>query len=142
MEFSYEKHADEAVVAQVSSDRVTINQTKKKHHKHKTFGLVSIHGFLLTVSFMSLSGGILAIRSGIGNSFKMHWVVQSVAGGAIVLGCLMGVWLSISVSLEFLNHSFRDLSRGTNRAGLTSLCSTVGTSAPSIRSSAWLSFPV
>lgn len=101
MESSYEKHADEAVVAQVSEPRITVNEAKKekkKHHKHKTFGLVSIHGFLLAVSFMSLSGGILAIRSGMSNSFKMHWLVQSVAGGAIVLGCLMGIWLSISVS--------------------------------------------
>ena len=99
MESSYEKHADEAVVAHVSEPRITINEAKKKkHHKHKTFGLVSIHGFLLSISFISLSGGILAIRSGMTNSFKMHWVVQSVAGGAIVLGCLMGIWLSISVS--------------------------------------------
>ncbi|KAK0127967.1 hypothetical protein ONS96_007462 [Cadophora gregata f. sp. sojae] len=99
MESSYEKHPDEPITAQVSSQRITINEPKKKkdkHHKHKTFSLVSIHGFLLTVSFMSLSGGILAIRSGMPNSFKMHWVVQSVAGGAIVLGCLMGIWLSIS----------------------------------------------
>ncbi|KAH9208300.1 hypothetical protein DL95DRAFT_395411 [Leptodontidium sp. 2 PMI_412] len=97
MKSSYEKHPEEAVVAQVSEPRVTVNEaTKKKHHKHKTFGLVSIHGFLLTVSFMSLSGGILAIRSGMVNSFKMHWVVQSTAGGAIVLGCLIGIWLSIS----------------------------------------------
>ncbi|KAG4420487.1 hypothetical protein IFR04_006407 [Cadophora malorum] len=99
MDSSYEKHPDEPVIAQVSTQRITMNEPKKhkeKHHKHKTFGLVSIHGFLLTVSFMSLSGGILAIRSGMPNSFKMHWIVQSVAGGAIVLGCLIGIWLSIS----------------------------------------------
>ncbi|KAL2066753.1 hypothetical protein VTL71DRAFT_2825 [Oculimacula yallundae] len=97
MEASYEKHPEEAVVAQVAEPRITMNEaTKKKHHKHETFGLVSIHGFLLTVSFMSLSGGILAIRSGLTDSFKMHWVVQSAAGGGIVLGCLMGIWLSIA----------------------------------------------
>lgn len=114
MKSSYEKHPEEAVVAQVSEPRVTVNEaTKKKHHKHKTFGLVSIHGFLLTVSFMSLSGGILAIRSGMVNSFKMHWVVQSTAGGAIVLGCLMGIWLSISVS-DSLTSIFRLVSQLLN----------------------------
>ena len=110
MDSSYEKHPDEPVIAQVSTQRITINEPKKhkeKHHKHKTFGLVSIHGFLLTVSFMSLSGGILAIRSGMPDSFKMHWVVQSVAGGAIVLGCLMGIWLSISVSTNLVPNSER-----------------------------------
>lgn len=96
METSYHKHADGPVVAQVQDMRITMS--KKKHHKHKAFGLVSIHGFLLSISFMSLSVGILAIRSGISNSFKTHWVIQTVAGASIVVGCLIGIWLSISVS--------------------------------------------
>ncbi|XMA10274.1 hypothetical protein WAI453_003065 [Rhynchosporium graminicola] len=99
MESSYEKNPEGEVVAQVSEDRISTNDEpaeEKHHHKHKTFGLVSIHGILLTISFMSLSGGILAIRSGITNSFKMHWVVQSTAGGGIVVGCLMGIWMSFA----------------------------------------------
>src|SRR6187402_292582 len=96
MASTYQEHGA-VVVAQVSDDRVTIQTKKKKHHKHSAFGIVSIHGFLLAISFMSVSGGILAIRSGISNSFKTHWVIQTVAGGAIVLGCLLGILISFRV---------------------------------------------
>ncbi|CZR53543.1 uncharacterized protein PAC_03422 [Phialocephala subalpina] len=66
----------------------------KKHHKHSLLGLVSIHGFLLALGFFALTFGVLVIRSGMAIAFKLHWVIQTVAGSAIVLGCLMGIYLS------------------------------------------------
>lgn len=66
----------------------------KKHHKHNIFGLVSIHGFLLALGFFALTFGVLGIRSGMAIAFKLHWLIQIVAGSAIVLGCLMGIYLS------------------------------------------------
>jgi hypothetical protein len=70
----------------------------KEHHKHSIFGLVSLHGFLLAFGFFALTFGALGIRSGLSNSYKVHWVIQTSAGSAIVLGCLMGIYISFKVS--------------------------------------------
>lgn len=70
----------------------------KEHHKHSIFGLVSLHGFLLAFGFFALTFGVLGIRSGLSNAYKVHWVIQTSAGSAIVLGCLMGIYISFKVS--------------------------------------------
>lgn len=70
----------------------------KPHHKHSAFGLVSIHGFLLTVGFLLLTAGVLAIRSGLAQGFRAHWMIQAIAGGIIVVGYLLGVVISFKVS--------------------------------------------
>jgi len=82
--------------AEVSSQRISIPHEPTKKHKHNPFGLVSIHGFLLSTSFFLLSIGVLAIRSGLSKSFKLHWTIQAVASGAIVVGCLIGLKVSLS----------------------------------------------
>jgi len=74
---------------------------EEKHHKHSLFGLASIHGFLLAISFLVLSGGALLIRSGAEKGFKLHWVVQASAGGVIVFGCLLGIVLSVRHKSQF-----------------------------------------
>jgi len=73
----------------------------KEHHKHSAFGLASIHGFLLTISFLVLSGGAIVIRSGFDRGFKLHWLMQASASGVIVLGCLMGIVLSFRHKSQF-----------------------------------------
>jgi len=70
------------------------------HHAHKLFGTTSLHGVLLAVSFFALSIGTLGIRSGIMKSFRLHWIVQAVGGTGIVIGCLLGIWISYAVSIQ------------------------------------------
>ena len=82
-------------VAEVSPDRES-SVPKKQHHKHSAFGIVSIHGCLLSTSFLMLSVGVLAIRSGLAKSFKFHWLIQAIAGGVITLGYGLGIILSFS----------------------------------------------
>jgi hypothetical protein len=74
-----------------------------KHHKHKLLGVVSIHGMLLVFSFFTISIGTLGIRSGFAKSFKLHWVIQAIGGTGIVIGCLMGIWLSYAVRLPLID---------------------------------------
>lgn len=77
----------------------------KEHHKHSIFGLVSLHGFLLAFGFFTLTFGVLGIRSGLTTSYKLHWITQTIGGSAIVIGCLMGILISIRVSLIQMNSS-------------------------------------
>ena len=94
MSNSYSPSSD-PVLAQVSSTRIS-TPTIKKHHAHATFGIVSIHGFLLSTSFFALSLGAIIIRSGLAKSFKYHWVTQTIASGTILFGCLLGIIISFS----------------------------------------------
>jgi hypothetical protein len=80
-------------IAQVSDSRLS-TPSKPKHHAHSAFGLVSIHGFVLSSSFLALSLGLVAIRSGLAKSFKYHWMIQLVASAFILLGCGMGIILT------------------------------------------------
>jgi len=80
-------------IAQVSDSRLS-TPSKPKHHAHGAFGLVSIHGFVLSSSFLALSLGLVAIRSGLAKSFKYHWMIQLVASAFILLGCGMGIILT------------------------------------------------
>lgn len=66
-------------------------------HPHKLLGVVSLHGIVLALSFLAISAGTLAIRSGLPKSFKLHWVIQAAGGSGIAIGCLMGIWLSYKV---------------------------------------------
>lgn len=93
---SSEPGPDDAGPAPGSSviDDTKDDHPAKEHHKHSLFGLVSIHGFLLAFGFFALTFGVLGIRSGAAKSYKIHWVIQTSAGSAIVLGCLMGIWMS------------------------------------------------
>lgn len=86
-------------VAQVSGVRES--SAPKKHHPHSAFGIVSMHGFLLSVAFLALSVGALAIRSGLADSFRYHWLVQAVAGGVILVGCALGIIISFSHGSKF-----------------------------------------
>jgi hypothetical protein len=98
MASAYSEGGDLAV-AEVSNER--ISSVSKKHHKHSIFGIVSIHGALLSTSFFALSVGVLAIRSGLAKSFKFHWLIQAIAGGVIILGWGLGIILSFSHGGKF-----------------------------------------
>ncbi|KUJ08943.1 CBD9-like protein [Mollisia scopiformis] len=112
MASSYSESGD--IIAQVSTQRITQepntddagpapptmqdesddHHPAKEHHKHSAFGLVSLHGFLLSFGFFALTFGVLGIRSGSSKSYKIHWTIQTGGGSAIVVGCLMGIYLS------------------------------------------------
>ncbi|KAE9362868.1 iron reductase domain protein [Stipitochalara longipes BDJ] len=77
-------------IAQVTDARIS-TPSKPKHHVHSFFSIVSIHGFILSSSFLALSLGLLAIRSGLAKAFKYHWVIQLAASVIIVIGCAMGI---------------------------------------------------
>jgi hypothetical protein len=99
---------EKLVEAQVSDQRVSIPATAildphnspsapEKHHKHSLLGITSLHGMLLAFSFFTLSVGVIGIRSGLPKSFKLHWVIQAFGGTGIIVGCLMGIWISFKV---------------------------------------------
>jgi hypothetical protein len=103
MSTSYSASGDLAM-AQVSDARTSTPSTfapPEKHHVHSAFGLVSMHGFILSSSFLILSFGLLAIRSGLAKSFKYHWVIQLVASGFILIGCGMGLIISFKHGSKF-----------------------------------------
>lgn len=107
----------ELITAQVSEERVSSSvpiapivvgspsgsggSPKHQSHKHSLFGIVSLHGLILLLSFFLLTVGVLGIRSGMAKSFKLHWVIQAIGTGGIALGCLIGVYISFKVSLPF-----------------------------------------
>jgi len=92
----------ELALAQVSNIRVsTPSGSTPKYHAHSAFGLVSLHGFILSSSFLTLSLGLLAIRSGLVKSFKYHLAIQLPASGFILLGCGMGVLLTFKHGSTF-----------------------------------------
>ena len=101
MSSSYSESGDLSI-AQVSESRLSTSPpTPTKHHVHSAFGLVSIHGFLLSTSFLTLSLGLLAIRSGLAKSFKYHWVIQLAASSVILIGCAMGLIVSFRHGSKF-----------------------------------------
>lgn len=57
--------------------------------------LVNTHGILMGAAFLLLFPvGGAAIRSGLGKSFKYHWVIQLVASGFVWAGAVLGVIMS------------------------------------------------
>lgn len=85
-----------------NTDEIETGSQEKEHHKHSLFSIVRIHGFLLACGFYILTFGVLGIRSGFKNAYKVHWVMQAFAGSAVMLGCLLGIWISFKViSLSF-----------------------------------------
>lgn len=53
-----------------------------------------LHGLIMGTAFLLIFPlGVLAIRSGGAKSFKYHWVLQIVASGFTVVGCVLGLVL-------------------------------------------------
>ena len=87
--------------AQISDARLS-TPPKPKHHAHSVFGLVSFHGYVTSWSFLAMSFGLLAIRSGLTKSFKYHWMIQLAASTFILIGCGMGIVLSFKHGGHFI----------------------------------------
>ena len=87
--------------AQISDTRIS-TPPKPKHHTHSIFSLASIHGAITSWSFLAMSLGLLAIRSGLAKSFKYHWMIQLVASTFVLIGCSMGIIITFKHGGHFI----------------------------------------
>lgn len=79
------------VIPEVSANRISTPRGK--------VNWVVIHGLLLSGAFFVLTPGIFAIRSGLAKSFTIHWIIQVISSIAIIIGCLIGIKISLEVGI-------------------------------------------
>ena len=59
-----------------------------------SLSIAQIHGSLLAFATVTIFAGIIGIRSGHRTSFAMHWILQSIASAAVVVGCYIGIHMA------------------------------------------------